>query len=65
MLPEKYENKKVLWIETKAKHKVWPYSNRSWKRIRRKFTFSLKVLGTINYGVFRFINWIVKSESTS
>ena len=39
MLPEKYENKEVLWIETEAKHKVWPYSNRSWKRIRRKFIF--------------------------
>ena len=39
MLPEKYENKEVLWIETEAKHKVWPYSNRSWKRLRRKFTF--------------------------
>ena len=38
MLPEKYENKEVLWIETEAKHKVWPYSNRSWKRLRRKFT---------------------------
>ena len=49
MLPEKYENKEVLWIETEAKHKVWPYSNRSWKRLRRKFTikvmsFNSKVL---------------------
>ena len=39
MLPEKYENKKVLWIETEAKHKVWPYSNRSWKRIKRKLRY--------------------------
>ena len=36
MLPEKYENKEVLWIETEADHKIWPYSNRSWKRLRRK-----------------------------
>ena len=36
MLPDKYENKEVLWIETEADHKIWPYSNRSWKRLRRK-----------------------------
>ena len=36
MLPDKYENKEVLWIETEAFHKVWPYSSRSWKRLRRK-----------------------------
>ena len=47
MLPEKYENKEVLWIETEAKHKVWPYSNRSWKRLRRKFTIKLKAYPSI------------------
>ena len=36
-LPDKYENKEVLWIETKAEHKIWPYANRLWKRLRRKF----------------------------
>ena len=47
MLPEKYENKEVLWIETEAKHKVWPYSNRSWKRLRRKFTIKVKAYPSI------------------
>jgi hypothetical protein len=42
MLPEKYENKEVLWIETEAKHKVWPYSNRSWKRLRHPTDFPLQ-----------------------
>ena len=49
MLPEKYENKEVLWIETEAKHKVWPYSNRSWKRLRRKFT-SMRKAGQMTIG---------------
>ena len=35
-LPDNYENKEVLWIETKAEHKIWPYANRLWKRLRRK-----------------------------
>ena len=56
MLPEKYENKEVLWIETEAKHKVWPYSNRSWKRLRRKFTFrdhNLWCFPVYNRGIYR------------
>ena len=49
MLPEKYENKEVLWIETESKHKVWPYSNRSWNELNVS-----SLSGTI-YGVFWFI----------
>jgi hypothetical protein len=31
--PEKYEDREVLWVETKRNAKIWPYHSRLWKQV--------------------------------